>query len=433
MIPVFVLDDVLDSTGAAAKLWLKLSLERYTEQLRALGSRLILRRGDPETVLLELARESDAEQVFWTREYHTAERDKGIKSALQDAGLEVQSFPGLTLHEPWAIQTGSGGPYKVYTPFWKKLRTLDIGAQLPAPAALTPPETWPTSGVISAWTLERGMDRVAGIFAERIDPGEQAAQARLSEFLEQDVAEYPELRDRPDLGRTSRLSAHLAWGEISAREAYAAAQQAHLDGNPGAEAWMRQIAWRDFAWQLAFNTPQLLTGNWREEWALFPWREDNEDAERWRRALTGEPIVDAGMRELYVTGWMHNRVRMIVASYLCKHLQTHWQVGEAWFADTLVDFDPANNAMGWQWVAGSGPDASPYFRVFNPEGQAKRYDKAGDYQAYWLEGEGAELWYQTIPRSWGQSPEDARPERLIGLKQGRQRALDAYEAFKQKR
>jgi deoxyribodipyrimidine photo-lyase len=246
---------------------------------------------------------------------------------------------------------------------------------------------------------------------------------------------YRTARDFPGRAATSRLSENLTLGEIGPRRVWWRVQRLleQERGHRGAEHFLKELAWRDFAHHLIFHTPEIATGNWRAEWDAFPWRDDNEDAERWRRGLTGEPLVDAGMREMYVTGTMHNRARMIVASYLTKHLMTHWRVGLAWFEACLIDWDPASNALGWQWVAGSGPDAAPYFRVFNPATQAEKFDPDESYRRRFVAeltdapGEDARAWFDAVPRSWKLDPEAAYPEPMIDLKAGRQRALDAYE------
>lgn len=263
--------------------------------------------------------------------------------------------------------------------------------------------------------------------------GEAAALAQLDAFIGGRVDAYKQDRDFPALvGATSGLSENLAWGEIGPRTIWAAGQLAAHTGAGGAEHFLKELVWREFAYHLMHHAPQILTENWREGWETFPWRGDNADAERWRRGMTGEPFVDAAMREMYVTGRMHNRARMIVASYLTKHLLTDWRVGQAWFADCLTDWDPAANAMGWQWVAGCGPDAAPYFRVFNPAGQAEKFDKGAGYIHRFV----AELarppqpdglaYFDAVPRAWGLRATQAYPAPLIGLAEGRARALAAY-------
>jgi deoxyribodipyrimidine photo-lyase len=303
---------------------------------------------------------------------------------------------------------------------------------VPAPT-LVAPEVWPASDRLADWDLGRRMERGAAVVARHVCVGEAAARDRLDAFLAGPIADYGSLRDRPDRAATSRLSENLTYGEISVATVWHGAKRAEAEGAAGATTFLKEIAWRDFAWHLAWHTPHILERNWREGWDDFPWRDDNADAERWRRAMTGEPMVDAGLREMYVTGTMHNRVRMLVASYLTKHLMTHWKVGADWFADCLIDWDPASNAMGWQWAAGSGPDAAPYFRIFNPETQADRFDPDGAYRrrflARWDGKAGAEAaeYFRAVPKSWGLSAEVPYPRRMTDLKEGRETAMAAYE------
>jgi deoxyribodipyrimidine photo-lyase len=270
------------------------------------------------------------------------------------------------------------------------------------------------------------MGRGAAVVREHVRAGEAAARERLDRFLEGPVAGYAEDRDRPDRDATSKLSAHLTWGEVSPRTVWLAVER--TGGGRGAEVFRRELVWREFAWHLLWHHPRLASENWRREWDRFPWRGDNAEAERWRRGMTGEPMVDAGMRELYATGTMHNRGRMLTASYLTKHLLTDWRVGLAWFEDCLVDWDPAANAMNWQWVAGSGPDAAPFFRVFSPGRQAERFDPDGAYRRRFLDpaAEGTRDFLAAAPRSWGLDPVAPRPPPIVGHSEGRRRALAAY-------
>ncbi|PKP72992.1 MAG: deoxyribodipyrimidine photolyase, partial [Alphaproteobacteria bacterium HGW-Alphaproteobacteria-6] len=276
----------------------------------------------------------------------------------------------------------------------------------------------------------------AAVVARHAGVGAALAQARLAEFLDRRLARYREDRDFPALAATSGLSENLAWGEISARRIWLAAMAALDAGNPGAESFLSELGWREFAWHLLYHHPGLARENWRAGWDAFPWRGDNEDAEAWRRGMTGEPFVDAAMRQIYVTGRMHNRARMIAASYLTKHLLTDWRVGLRWFADCLTDWDPAANAMGWQWVAGSGPDAAPYFRIFNPATQALKFDADGVWQrAFLAEGQAAPpaaalSFFDAVPRSWGLSPGQPRPAPRIDLAAGRARALAALAGMR---
>lgn len=432
VLPVFVLDPETEALGAAARWRLELGLEALAGRLEAAGSRLILRRGEAAEVLLALARETGAGAVHWGRLHRPTwrERDAAVAAALRKAGLAAEDHPGHLLHEPGTVTTREGGPFRVFTPFWNAIGPRDPGPSLPAPR-LAAPADWPGSDTLADWRLGAAMDRGGAVVRDHAHPGEAAARRRLTEFLEFRLAAYPRDRDRPDRPGGSGLSENLTWGEISPREVWTIGRD---HGGPGSDAFLRELAWREFAWHLLHHTPEIERRAWRPDWDGFPWRRDNPDAERWRRGMTGEPLVDAGMRELFVTGTMHNRVRMVVASYLTKHLLTHWRVGLAWFEDCLIDWDPASNALNWQWVAGSGPDAAPFFRIFNPETQADRYDPDGAYRRRWLRGyDGAapgpkaDAFFAAAPRSWNLDPDAPLPKPVISLGVGRQRALGAYE------
>ena len=415
LIPLFILDPETEALGAAPKFRLGLGLEHFSKVLAGLGSRLILRRGDALSVLQALVAETGAAGVMWSRMYDqpSRDRDQAVKAALKAQGLEVTSHPGALLFEPWTVETGQGGPYRVFTPFWKAVRGCDVPSALPAPRALRAPGAWPVSDTLADWRLAAAMRRGAGIVAAHQRVGEEKALARLAEFADGPMAGYAANRDLPGLaGATSGLSENLAWGET----------------------FLKELVWREFAWHLFYHYPEMDRANWKADWQGFPWRADNPDAEIWRRGMTGEPLVDAAMRELYVTGRMHNRARMVVASYLTKHLLTDWRVGLAWFADCLTDWDPAANAMGWQWVAGSGPDAAPYFRIFNPAGQAEKFDADLTYRRRWIAEISrhppatAQSYFDAVPLSWRLDPARPYPLPLIDLAAGRERALGALAA-----
>jgi deoxyribodipyrimidine photo-lyase len=280
------------------------------------------------------------------------------------------------------------------------------------------------------------MDRGAEVVRPWLNVGEEAARDRLDSFIAERIDGYAEARDLPGVQGTSRLSENLTCGEISAATCWHAGMRALHEGRRGAETFLKELVWRDFAYHLAWHTPRLVSGNWREEWDAFPWNEDETRPEvvAWKRGRTGIRFVDAAMREMYVTGHMHNRARMIVASYLTKHLMTHWKVGLRWFEDCLADWDPASNAMGWQWAAGSGPDAAPYFRVFNPVTQLEKFDPKGLYARRWIaEGqreapETARAYFEAVPRSWGLRADAPYPAPVVEAAEGRARALAAYEA-----
>lgn len=436
VVPVFILDAETEALGAAPKWRLGLAVEAFAKALEGLGLRLILRRGNALDVLRALVAETGAGGVWWSRLYDPASvaRDTAVKAALKGDGTEARSFAGHLLHEPWDVQTGQGGFYRVFTPYWKATRGMGMSAPEPLPSRVRGLEIWPGSDRPEDWRLDAAMNRGALVVRRYQAVGEAAARAKLAAFLDGPVGRYSEMRDVPGVQGTSRLSENLTYGEIGIREVWHAGLRARDEGRAGAESFLRELAWREFSYHLMHHTPQITTGNWRPEWDAFPWRGDNPDAERWRRGTTGEPFVDAAMREMYVTGTMHNRARMIAGSYLTKHLLTHWKVGLDWFADCLTDWDPAANAMGWQWVAGSGPDSSPFFRVFNPAGQAEKFDADARYRRRFIAelskvpGSEALAFYDAVPRSWGLAPDQPYPKPVIDLAAGRAAALAAYGA-----
>jgi len=436
VIRVFILDPETEALGAAAKWRLGLGLAAFARALEGIGAKLIFRRGDALAVLQGLIAEAGAGAVHWARLYdpEAKARDTGVKAALRAAGIEAVSHAGHLLFEPWTVETGQGGFYKVYSPFWRAVKDRDVAAPLAAPARLRGPDVWPDSDVLENWQMGRAMQRGADVVVAHVGVGEAVAQARLAAFLDGPVEGYKEQRDLPYVEATSRLSENLTYGEIGPRSVWHGGMRALHEGRAGAEHFLKELVWREFAYHLLHHTPLITTRNWREEWDGFDWRSDNADAERWRRGMTGEPFVDAAMREMYVTGTMHNRARMIAASYLTKHLLTDWRVGQRWFAECLTDWDPAANAMGWQWAAGSGPDAALYFRVFNPETQAEKFDPKATYRHRFIAeltrvpGRDALSYFEAVPKAWGLSAKAAYPKRMIELAEGRKRALAAYAA-----
>ena len=428
-IPVVIRDDSIHALGAAPAFRWGRAVERFSATLAGHGGRVQLRSGDALEVLRALIAETGATRVVWNRLYEpeARARDGRIKSALKDDGIEVESFKAHLVHEPWTVETGTGGYYRVYTPFWKAVRDRDVPTPLPVPA-LRFPASWPGSERLEDWALDRPMRRGAAVVERHFLLGEEAARARLDEFLDRRAGRYKDERDFLDLDATSSLSEPLAYGEISPRTCWHEGWRAMQgSGGKGAEHFLKELVWREFAYHLMFHSPEILSRNWRPDWDAFPWTRDPEAVTRWTRGQTGLEIIDAAMRELYVTGRMHNRARMLVASYLTKHLMVHWQVGMDWFADTLTDWDPASNAMGWQWVAGSGPDAAPFFRIFNPETQAEKFDRRAVYRNHWLRGAGARDFAAAIPLSWDLADS---PRPMIGLAEGRERALAAYAELK---
>ncbi|MFN3663104.1 cryptochrome/photolyase family protein [Yoonia sp.] len=435
VVPVYIHDDQVAGLGAAQKLRLELALDVFGKALADKDSRLILRKGPALDVLRDLIRETGAGAVYWSRLYDTPakDRDTKVKAALKEDGIEAKSFAGHLLFEPWTVETKTGGFYKVYTPMWKAVRGNDVGDALPRPGKIAAPDKWPASDDLDDWHLRRAMHRGADILATHCTVGEDAANTRLGQFIAHKVADYVTNRDLPGVKGTSNLSENLTFGEISPRVCWHAGKAALEDGKGDAEVFLKELVWREFAYHLAHHTPRILTDNWKADWNAFPWNTKlTPEVQAWQRGRTGIRFVDAAMREMYVTGTMHNRGRMIVASYLTKHLMTHWKIGLDWFADCLIDWDPASNAMGWQWSAGSGPDATPYFRVFNPVTQLDKFDKDRAYVKRWLAEEyknpsdTALSYFDMIPRSWGLSPGDAYPDSIVTTDEGRTRALDAY-------
>lgn len=436
VIPAFIHDESVESLGAAPRFRLGLGLESLAGDIVRAGARLVLRRGPALDVLRALVAETGAGEVMWNRLYdpEAVARDTAVKAALRAGGLRAVSHPGHVLFEPPDVETGQGGPYKVFTPFWKAVRGRPVAGPLAAPGRWPAPEGWPAGDSLADWAMAAPMRRGAGIVAAHACVGEARARDRLGDFIARKIGRYAVARDLAGEDGTSNLSENLAWGEISAAACWHAGWQAMEQGAAGAETFLRELVWRDFAHHLAFHTPRLVTGNWRAEWDAFPWQADRgrPEVRAWERGMTGVPFVDAGLREMYVTGRMHNRARMVVASYLTKHLLTHWQVGAAWFADCLTDWDPASNALGWQWVAGSGPDAAPYFRIFNPDTQAQKFDPDGRYRRAWIaEGQArptdtALSYFTAVPESWRLSPDAPYPAPVVALSEGRARALAAW-------
>jgi deoxyribodipyrimidine photo-lyase len=408
--------------GGASRWWQHHSLASLASELEALGSRLILRRGATLKVLAELIRDSRATAVFWNRRYepHAIARDTEAKLVLRGSGVLAESFNAGLLFEPSDLAGKSGRPVQVFTAFWKRcLMSAEPPPPLAPPRRLARPVKWPSSLPLGAIELEPRIDWAAG-FRLVWRPGSSGAHARLGAFLHEAVAAYAEDRNHPASEGVSRLSPHLHFGEISPRRIWHDVErEAALTDRPGsargAEAYLRQLVWREFASHLLFHFPHTVTRPLREEFAAFPWREDAHALRAWQRGLTGYPLVDAGMRQLWQTGWMHNRVRLVAASFLVKHLLVPWQRGAEWFWDTLVDADLANNTLGWQWTAGSGADAAPYFRIFNPVVQGEKLDPEGAYVRRWL----PEL--ERLPARWVHRPWDAPPGILkdAGVKIGK--------------
>lgn len=395
--------------GGAAKWWLHHSLASLAERVRARGGSFVMRRGAAEPIVRELANEIGAGAVHWNRRYGKAGRDVDtqIKAALRESGVEAVSFAGSLLHEPWTVQTGSGTHYSVFTPFWRACVAGPAPRKpLPEPKTIDGLSQLPVSDNIEDWELLPRNPDWSGGLQETWEPGEPAARKRLRDFLTEDLPHYDQARDEPSAGATSMLSPRLRWGELSPFTVWDEAV-----GIDGTGRFLSEIGWREFAWHTLFHFPELATKNLRAEFDNFPWpRIKPTHLEAWHSGNTGVPLVDAGMRELWHTGHMHNRVRMVVASFLIKNLLIDWRHGEEWFWDTLVDADEASNPFNWQWVAGSGADAAPYFRVFNPELQAKKFDPRALYIGAWAS--------------------DATKDPIVDLGETRKAALAAYDRIK---
>ena len=450
VIPVYICDDADAgewSPGGASRWWLHGSLSALSSEIEARGNRLILKTGPAEAVINELISETGATSVYWNRRYEpwATRRDEKIKTALKGKGMEARSFNAGLLREPWAITTQKGEPYKVFTPFWKALRASGEPDQLkPAPQRIPAPNDFTNSDNLTSWSLLPTKPDWASGLRDAWTPGEDAAQSRLHDFIDAAVFDYQDKRNLPGVSGTSRLSPHLHFGEIGPRQIWHTVIASALaqTGSPmprGAETYLSEIAWREFSYHLLFHFPELPLKPLRTEFSNFPWANDPDALSAWQRGATGYPIVDAGMRELWTTGWMHNRVRMIVASFLIKDLLIDWQTGEKWFWDTLVDADLASNAASWQWVAGCGADATPYFRVFNPTIQGTKFDPDGSYVRRWLP-EVSRLPDRLIHAPWTAKPIELAdagielgrdyPAPIVDHSIARNRALEKYKLLK---
>ncbi len=451
---VYILDEETNGIrthGRAQKWFLHHALRNLADSLENIGGRLDIFCGEQAAIIRKLVKTSGADAVYWNRRYGGCERkiDKTLKSELKEAGLTARSYAGNLLHEPCKVQTTTGGPYKVYSPFWRALDAQDAPrSPLPAPEQLqcvTKPEE--TFELAKLQLLPAKPDWADG-WENIWTPSEAGARQRLDEFLADTIQDYARGRDFPAMDATSRLSPHLRFGTISPFQIRAKTRHLQDCGeidDKNAEKFLKEVAWREFSYHLLFHYPDIGWKNYQEKFDDFPWRSPDDDEhtasnlEAWQNGQTGYPIVDAGIRELWQTGYMHNRVRMIVGSFLVKHLLIHWSAGEAWFWDTLVDGDPANNTASWQWIAGSGADAAPYFRVFNPIIQGKKFDPDGEYVRKYVP-ELAKLPNETLHEPWA-TPEDVLshcgitlgetyPRPIIEHERGRERALEAFEKIK---
>jgi deoxyribodipyrimidine photo-lyase len=425
---LYVLDQTpgLRPLGGAARWWLAGSLRALGKALAEHGTNLVLRRGPAAEVIAGLVRETGATVVSWNRRYGPgAKADEALECKLNQLGVVVATFQANLLHEP-PVLGKNGQPLQVFTPFWRTAQAQGTPrAPLPAPRKIEGVKDI-ASDELDSWNLEPTAPDWAAEMRETWTRGEAGARERLREFLDHQLSGYGARGDRPDLFGTSRLSPHLRFGEVSPFQVWHAAQlAAHSDRGSrptqsDVDKFLSELGWREFSYHLLHQHPDLATRNIDKRFDRFPWRNDAKALRAWQKGATGYPLVDAGMRQLWRTGWMHNRVRMIAASFLTKHLLIHWAEGEQWFWDTLIDADPANNPASWQWVAGCGADASPYFRVFNPTLQAEKFDPNGDYvRAFVPEAEaGGTLFAKSYP------------DPILDHRAARDRALRAFAGLK---
>jgi deoxyribodipyrimidine photo-lyase len=453
-VPVYIHDtpDADWPPGAASAWWLHHSLGALRRSLRELGSDLLVFYGDPEHILPRLLQQTRATRVAWNACFEPAQRkrDTRIRQSLEQRGCRVSCHNATLLREPRELLKSDGSPYRVFTPFWKNLQRIGpIRRTLPAAGKLPAFEANPVSEslAIEALGLLPAADWDKAFYAHW-QPGEAGARQALEDFCEQRLPDYPARRDLPERPGTSRLSPHLHFGEISPVQLWETvstrAAAIVAPGNIAAtESYLRQLAWREFSYHMLYHFPATPRESLDERFAAFPWRSHYQaDLQRWQRGQTGIPLVDAGMRELWTTGYLHNRVRMVVASFLTKNLLIPWQEGARWFWDTLVDADLANNTMGWQWCAGCGVDAAPYYRIFNPVLQGEKFDREGRYVRRWVP-ELAKLGNRHLHRPWSADPAvlaeagitlgDNYPEPLVDLQQSRRRALSAWEQIRRQR
>jgi len=447
VVPVFVWDPDGQqpwAPGAASRWWLGQSLTALDTDLREAGSRLVLRQGPADRVLPELARETGATAVTYNRRHEPAAREQevAVEAALREAGVEVRGFDGGVLRPPEEIRTSTGGHYRVYTPFARACFARGaVDGLCPAPERVPAPGAWPASDALPP-ALTRAVP--GADLAAHWTPGAAAARDRLAHFAAFGAGEYREERDRPDHDGTSRLSPHLHFGEVSPRRLWNEVSYRRVlcedpDEAEGLRTWLSQLLWREFSIHLLHHEPHTHDAPLREAFEAFPWRDDAAAFRAWHEGRTGYPYVDAGMRQLNETGWMHNRVRMAAASFLVKHLLLPWQVGARYFWERLVDADLANNTMGWQWTAGCGADAAPYFRIFNPVTQGTRFDPHGDYVRRWVP-ELDQMPDRHLMRPWELSEGGRRaadvilgedyPTPMVDHRAARERALAAYVRIK---
>lgn len=418
--------------GEASRWWLHRSLEALDASLQTKGSRLILEAGPTLEILEQYIRSRQVKHIYWNRRYEpeALKRDQHIQKHLQGLGVEVQVFNASLLRQPEDIKTQSGTPFQVFTAYWNAfLKAPDIESPLSAPRSIPAPDSWPKSKSLSSLELNPKIAWDAGL-RKMWKPGEQSASNHLKQLLKQTLQNYKTTRDLPAMTGTSRLSPYLHFGEISPRQIWHTVCSQYPQGINGAQegalTYLKELVWREFAYHLLVHFPHTTDKPLREQFARFPWQKNAKALRAWQTGQTGYPIVDAGMRELWTTGWMHNRVRMIVASFLVKHLRISWNSGAKWFWDTLVDADLASNTLGWQWSAGCGADAAPYFRIFNPILQGEKFDPKGEYVKRWVpELAGVETRWIHSPWLSPQPPKDY-PSPMVDHPVARKQALIAF-------
>lgn len=439
VIPLYIFDEEtsLFSTGEARKWWLHRNIEAFQDTLQSINGRLWLDKGKVEEVLPRWVKMTNAKAVYWNRVYdpNVFERDRIVAESLSSQGIKVKNFEGTLLLPPWKIKKDDGKPYKVYSAFYKSLRKEEIPKPLPSLKSMEVPQLKEDGMALNDLGLLPPIPWYH-IMESIWDPGEEAAFKRMEAFIKKSLHDYSEGRDYPSAGHHSTLSPYLALGVISVRRIFHTLND--MENKP-VEPFIKQLIWREFSYTVLLHYPQSTSRPLNEKFEDFHWHVEDHEWEQWTKGKTGYPIVDAGMRELWATGFMHNRVRMIVASFLTKHLLIPWQRGAQWFLDTLIDADLANNSMGWQWVAGSGFDSAPYFRIFNPTLQSEKFDEKGTYIRMWV----PEL--SGLPNKYIHKPSDAPcdvlqnanihlgvdyPHPIVDHKASRNRALERYEEIK---
>ncbi|MEO1066188.1 MAG: deoxyribodipyrimidine photo-lyase [Pseudomonadota bacterium] len=447
VIALFVLDEESGRAyGGASRWWLHHSLTALAKRLCELNVPLILRKGPLAQTVQSIATEAGVSALFWNRSYDdvSVAFGRALKAWGAENGMETESHLANLLHEPHATLTKSGGHFKVFTPFWRNQLSLDAPREpLPSPESQAPVADVPASDALADWDLLPTRPNWAKQFPDHWTPGEDGARVRLNRFLETGITLYEEARDMPGVEATSGLSPHLRFGEISPYQIWHRTKRVTEQvGRDNSDKFLAEIGWREFSHHLLYHHPALATDNFQTKFNAFPWRDDAETSRllsAWQKGETGYPIVDAGMRQLWQTGWMHNRVRMIVGSFLVKHLLIDWRAGEDWFWDTLVDACPASNSASWQWVAGSGADAAPYFRIFNPILQGEKFDPEGAYVRHFVP-ELSKLPNKILHKPWSAKPSEldyfgvelgkTYPNPIVDHGAARDRALNAFKSLK---